>query len=122
MLSKMADGVKNIYLACGYTDCRKQIEGLSALVDLKFNLDPCLPNSIFLFCNRKRTTIKVLRWDRNGFILATKKLMEKMKFQWPKSPEDVVNITYQEYRWLCEGLKIYQPKAHRDIQLKQIAY
>lgn len=122
MLSKMADGVKNIYLACGYTDCRKQIEGLSALVDLKFNLDPCLPNSIFLFCNRKRTTIKVLRWDRNGFILATKKLMEKMKFQWPKSPEDVVNITYQEYRWLCEGLKIHQPKAHRDIQLKQIAY
>ena len=118
----MADGIEHIIIACGSTDCRKQIEGLSAIVDLKFKLDPCLANSIFLFCNRKRNTIKLLRWDKNGFILATKKVMEEMKFQWPKSPDEILNITYQEYRWLCEGLKINQPKAHRDIQPKQIAY
>ena len=111
----MADGVENIYLACGHTDFRKQIEGLSAMINLKFKLNPYLSNSVFLFCNKKKNAIKMLRWEHNGFILATKKLMQEMRFQWPKTAEEVVNISHQELRWLTEGLKIDQPKAHRSI-------
>ncbi|MCX7921750.1 MAG: IS66 family insertion sequence element accessory protein TnpB [Clostridia bacterium] len=122
MLTRMADGVEHIYLACGHTDFRKQIEGLSAMVSLKFRLEPCFSNSIFVFCNKKKNTIKLLRWDGNGYLLATKKLMEEMKFQWPKSPEEILDISQQEYKWLLEGLKIEQPKAHRKIKKKEMVY
>ncbi|WP_353050533.1 IS66 family insertion sequence element accessory protein TnpB [Bacteroides acidifaciens] len=44
---------------------------------------------MLLFCNLKRNGIKVLRYDSNGFILASKKLLDGMKFQWPKTPEGV---------------------------------
>ncbi|QZY57178.1 IS66 family insertion sequence element accessory protein TnpB [Crassaminicella profunda] len=108
----MADGVEHIYLALGYTDFRKQINGLSSMVALQFKLDPYAGKSLFLFCNKRRTAIKALRWDGNGFVLASKNLVEHMKFQWPKTKGDLRNINKQELRWLLEGLQIDQKKAH----------
>ena len=40
-----------IYIAVGYTDMRKQIDGLAAVVQQNFRLDP-FSNSLFLFCGR----------------------------------------------------------------------
>ena len=117
MLRNIADDAEHIYIACGFTDFRKQIESLSALVSLKFNLDPYTSKCIFIFCNKKKNSIKVLRWDNDGFILLTKKLIDKMKFQWPKDPEGVKDISTQELRWLLEGLSLEQPKAHKKIKL-----
>lgn len=117
MLRNIADDAEHIYIACGFTDFRKQIESLSALVSLKFNLDPYTSKCIFIFCNKKKNSIKVLRWDNDGFILLTKKLVDKMKFQWPKDPEGVKDISTQELRWLLEGLSLEQPKAHKKIKL-----
>ena len=42
---------EHIYIAIGYTDMRKQIDGLSAIVQHNFNLNP-FSNSVFLFCGR----------------------------------------------------------------------
>lgn len=117
MLRNIADDAEHIYIACGFTDFRKQIESLSALVSLKFNLDPYSSKSIFIFCNKRKNSIKVLRWDNDGFILLTKKLIEKMKFQWPKDPEGGKDISNRELRWLLEGLSIEQPKAHKKIDI-----
>lgn len=117
MLRNIADDAEHIYIACGFTDFRKQIESLSALVSLKFNLDPYTSKCIFIFCNKKKNSIKVLRWDNDGFILLTKKLVDKMKFQWPKDPEGVKDISVQELRWLLEGLSLEQPKAHKKIKV-----
>ncbi|MDO5522368.1 MAG: IS66 family insertion sequence element accessory protein TnpB [bacterium] len=117
MLKNIADDAEHIYIACGFTDFRKQIESLSALVSLKFNLDPYTPKCIFIFCNKRKNSIKVLRWDNDGFVLITKKLIEKMRFQWPKDPEGIKDISNQELRWLLEGLSIDQPKAHKKIDI-----
>ena len=117
MLRNIADDAEHIYIACGFTDFRKQIKSLSALVSLKFNLDPYTSKCIFIFCNKRKNSIKVLRWDNDGFILLTKKLIDKMKFQWPKDPEGVKDISTQELRWLLEGLSLEQPKAHKKIKL-----
>ena len=117
MLRNIADDAEHIYIACGFTDFRKQIKSLSALVSLKFNLDPYTSKCIFIFCNKRKNSIKVLRWDNDGFILLTKKLIDKMKFQWPKDPEGVKDISVQELRWLLEGLSLEQPKAHKKIKL-----
>lgn len=115
MIQYMAEGVNHIYLALGYTDFRKQITGLTSMVALQFKLDPYSSISLFLFCNKKHSSIKALRWDGNGFVLATKSLADDMKFQWPKIKGELRNISNQEYRWLLEGLQIDQRKAHPKI-------
>ena len=105
-------GVK-VYLALGNTDMRKSINGLSIIVDSHFDLDP-YSGHLFVFCNRKRTIMKILYWDRNGFCLWHKRL-EKEKFQWPERAGDVMIVEERELRWLMEGLEINQAKAHKKV-------
>lgn len=116
MMRHLAEDASHIYLACGATDFRKQISGLTAIVNLQFKLDPFQETSVFIFCNKKRDAIKVLRYDKNGFLLATKKLLEGMKFQWPRTPDEVKQISFQQLEWLLQGLKIEQEKAHHPVK------
>ena len=96
---------------------RKGIAGLSALVTMKFQLDPFEEDSVFLFCNKKRDAIKVLRYDRNGFILAHKKLLDEMRFRWPSKKEEVKKITPKQIEWLLDGLEIEQKWAHHRVNV-----
>ena len=69
------------------------------------------------FVTEKRDSIKVLRYDQNGFILATKKLLDDMKFQWPRTPDEVKEISFQQVEWLLQGLEIEQKKAHHQVKI-----
>ena len=106
-------GADQVYIACGYTDLRKGIDGLARLVQQQFELDP-FTNTLFLFCGRRRDRIKGLYWEKDGFILLYKRL-EQGAYQWPRSESEVKTLTRQQYRWLMEGLQIEQPKAHRPV-------
>ena len=53
---------KDIYIACAYTDMRKSIDGLAAVVQEQFHLDP-FSKSLFLFCGKRCDRMKVLFWD-----------------------------------------------------------
>ena len=116
-MKRIAEGASRIFLAYGNTDFRKQIPGLVAMVTLNFKLDLYNDDYVFIFCNRKRDAIKVLRYDRNGFVLATKKLLDDMKFQWPRTPDEVKEITFQQVEWLLQGLEIEQKKAHHQVKI-----
>lgn len=107
---------EKIYIATGYTDMRKSIDGLAAIVQQNFQLNP-FQNSLFLFCGRKRDRMKVLYWESDGFILLYKRL-ESGCFQWPKNSEAVKCITPQEFRWLLEGLSLKQPKAIKKLDVE----
>jgi len=74
---------KQVYLAAGPTDMRKQINGLAALVEAAFKLSST-DASVFVFCNKKRNRIKILEWDSDGFWLYFKRL-EKGHYLWPKT-------------------------------------
>ena len=102
-----------VYIALGYTDLRRGIDGLAAVVQESFALDP-FTNTLFLFCGRRKGRIKGLLWEGNGFLLLYKRL-ETGSFQWPRTGEEARQLTSQQYRWLLEGLSIDQPKAHRPI-------
>ena len=112
-------GADKVYIACGYTDLRKGIDGLALLVRQEFGLDP-FTNTLFLFCGRRRDRIKGLYWEGNGFVLVYKRLEEGV-YQLPRSESEVRQITPQQYRWLMEGLKVEQPKAHRPVEGLSIA-
>ena len=101
--------VKNYYIACGYTDMRKQIDGLAALVQTQFGQEMD-ETPLYLFCGRRADRIKALYWDGTGYILLYKRLTEK-RFQWPRNESELKKLTQQEFRWLMEGLSIAQTKA-----------
>jgi transposase len=103
------EGAK-IYLACGYTDMRKQIDGLAQLVEQSFHLNP-FDNVFFLFCGHRRDRMKALYWEGDGFLLLYKRLDSKSAYQWPRSTAEAREITPQQYRWLMEGLKIDPKQA-----------
>lgn len=102
-----------VYIACGYTDLRRGIDGLAGIVQQQFQLDP-FTRSLFLFCGKRRDRIKALYWEGDGFVLLYKRL-ESGSFQWPRSMNEVRTLTPQQYRWLMEGLSIEQPKAHKEV-------
>ena len=101
--------VQKIYLVTGRTDMRKSFDGLMAVIRDNFQMDP-FSNAVFLFCGRKKNTMKALYFDRDGFVLLQKRL-DNGKFQWPRNASEVRPLTRQEFRWLMEGLSIDQPKA-----------
>lgn len=102
-----------VYFAAGSTDLRRSIDGLSLLVERQMELDP-LSGHVFVFCNRRRTLVKVLYWDRNGFCLWQKRL-EKECFRWPKDEDCVVEVGARELMWFLEGLKLDQKGAHKKM-------
>ena len=118
-MRQLMQDADRIFIACGATDFRKQIPELVALVSIQFKLDPYQGNHVFIFCNKKKDSIKVLRYDSNGFILATKKLLDDLKFQWPRTPEEVKEISFRQVEWLLQGLEIEQKKAHHRVKINK---
>ena len=54
---------KKVYLALGFTDLRRGIDGLAAIVRFQFSLDPYDKNTLFLFCGRRSDRSKALLWE-----------------------------------------------------------
>ena len=69
-----ASGFKKVYLAMGFTDLRRGIDGLATIVRFQFKLDPYDKNTLFLFCGRRCDRIKALLWEGDGFLLMYKRL------------------------------------------------
>jgi transposase len=107
-----------VYLGLGATDMRKSIDALSILVSKHLNQE-LFSDHIFVFCNRRRTMLKILYWDRNGFCLWHKRL-DHDKFHWPESESQVYEIGSRELRWLIEGLDIDQTQAHGNYNYQAV--
>lgn len=112
MLANVA--TERVFLACGSTDMRKSINGLVVLVQEHFQRDP-FEGTLFVFCNKQKNKIKILRWEHDGFWLYYKRL-EKGIFKWPTSRKDKgLNVTERELRWLLDGLTLEQKSAHKEV-------
>lgn len=74
-----AEGTR-VFLACGSTDLRKSIDGLAALVTQVLEED-VFSDTLFVFCNRGRDKLKILRWETNGFWLYYRRL-ERGRFRY----------------------------------------
>jgi transposase len=111
MLSEAS--AERVYLALGATDLKKSINGLAAIVQEQFKLNP-FSSCLFVFCNYRRDKIKILYWDHNGFWLYYRRL-EKGKFKWPKEGEGPLVVSRRQLRWLLDGLSLEQQQAHPKV-------
>jgi transposase len=116
MLSQLH--ANQVYLACGSTDLRKSIDGLAAIVQEGFGLDPFSP-ALFVFCNRERNKLKILHWEHNGFWLFYRRL-ERGTFRWPSGNEGTVTVSSRELRWLLDGLALSQRQAHAKVTAQTV--
>jgi len=106
--------LERVYLHRAPIDMRKQMNGLAALVEGVLKVDP-FSGSLFVFINRRRDKLKLLVWDRSGFIVWYKRL-EQEKFHWPvRSDETVVTLSGEQLHWLLEGYDVWRMKAHKTL-------
>ena len=100
-----ATGFDRIYIACGYTDLRQGIDGLTAVIRRQLGVDPFQKNVLFMFCGRKPDKIKCLIWEGDGFLLLYKRLLDG-RYQWPRSKQEVMEMTQEQFEWLMSGQTI----------------
>lgn len=108
------DRERRIFVQLGYTDMRKQINGLAATVQAQ-RPDGPLDGSYFIFCGKTRRLLKVLYWDRTGFCLWQKRL-EEAKFPWPKEGSELDEVTRHHIRLVLKGIDAW--KEHRELKFK----
>ena len=91
-----------VYLHREPIDFRAGINSLAILVEQTMALDP-FARAVFAFCNRRRDRMKLLFFDRSGFVLVLKRLTED-KFRWPRRQEAVVTLTTEQLHWMLDGI------------------
>ena len=98
------------YLYCAACDMRKSFNSLSGLVRNELGRDPA-SGEVFVFINRRRNCIKLLHWERGGFVLYYKRL-EQGTFTLPKltSQSTVADapLSWPELVLMIEGIRVQQ--------------
>jgi transposase len=85
------------------SDMRKSFDALAGLVRSQLKQNP-LSGDVFVFVNRRRTHVKLLVWDRNGFVLYYKRL-EQGTFEVPTGPAGGA-LTWQQLVLILEGVSL----------------
>jgi transposase len=97
--------IKKIIVATGRTDMRKGIDGLVSIVRLNYGMNPLETGTIFLFCGRRKNKIKCLAFEGDGFSLSVKRVTDG-SFSWPNTPNEVLNLTFEQYDRLITGFTV----------------
>jgi len=106
-------GALRIFLYRGPADMRKSYDGLAGLVRAELHDDP-LSGALFVFCNRRRTMVKMLYFDRDGLAIWGKRL-ERGTFRIPPPDGPTAEIDRRHLTLLLEGVtprrlaRRYQP-------------
>lgn len=109
------------YLSRQGADMRKSYDGLSGLVRQGLGRDP-LSGEVFIFLNRRRTMVKILVWDRSGFVLWGKRL-ERGTFELPGGREDGASIvlTWEELVLILEGVSLRSVRRRKRYSVEKEA-
>ena len=111
-------GNVRLFLYNGFTDMRKGFNGLSGLVNNELGRDP-LSGDVFIFVNRRRTLIKLLVWDKSGFVIYYKRL-EKGTFEFPSTESEAksLELPREDLMMILEGINLKTAKKNKRFLLK----
>ena len=109
------------YLSREPCDMRKSYDGLSGIVRKGLNRDP-LSGEVFMFLNRRRTMIKLLVWDRSGFVVWCKRL-ERGTFELPQRMAQgaSVVVNWDELVMILEGVSLSSVRRRKRYAMKKKA-
>ncbi len=101
-------GNDRLFLYRGPTDMRKGFDGLSGLVRNELKQDPC-SGDVFIFLNRNRNRIKLLRWEQHGFSIYYKRL-ESGRMELPNMAEGdcSIPVSWATLTMMLEGISLQQ--------------
>jgi transposase len=102
-----------IYFATGLVDMRNGIDGLRALVESTLKKDP-YEGHLFVFVGKSKDKVKILFWDKNGFVLHMKRL-ERGRFQLPSVDGAArrVEMEATELAMLLDGIDLNAKRLAR---------
>ena len=88
-----------VFLACKPADFRRGIDGLAALCRQRLGEDP-MGGAIFVFRNRRGTSLKLIFYDGQGFWLCQKRLSQGRLRWWPDSAQPSQALSARELQIL----------------------
>jgi transposase len=107
--------IERVYLYRAPIDMRKQMDGLALLVQQSMRAD-AFSGALFVFVNRRCNKLKILTWERNGFIVWYKRL-ERDRFCWPRKMEaSVLTLTGEQLHWLLDGYDVWRMRGHEPLE------
>ena len=101
-----AVGFEKIFIATGYTDLRRGIDGLASTIKFQFDLDPFQKHILFLFCGKRTDRIKGLVWE--GLNIGG--------FSWSRTKEEAMEITPEQFQMLMQGLSIVAKYPIKELK------
>ena len=96
-----------IYVAAEAVDLRRGFDGLAATTRSVIRQDP-LNGHLFVFLNRRKNRVKLLVWDRTGYLLVYKRL-ERGTFALPTAPaagQRHIEVDAGELGLMLEGVDL----------------
>jgi transposase len=117
---KAPSSFSGVFIHKGAVDMRRGINGLCDVVQSS-GMGDLMGKNLFVFCGKRRSSIKVLYFDRSGFCLWQKRL-ETDKFPWPKKHEgEIVTLSPQQFTWLLEGFDVWKIKPFADSNFERVS-
>lgn len=107
------------YLYSQPTDMRKSFDSLCQLVETGMERNP-MSGEVFLFINRPRNRMKLLRWEFGGFILYYKRL-ESGTFELPASVPEGCSTTvhWPELVMMVQGISLQHIRTRKRYLLTE---
>jgi transposase len=105
MFSENGLTFSKIIVAVGRSDLRNGIDGFSAMIRLKYGLDPLEKDTLFLFCGNKSDRIKGILWTGDRFVMIYIRLADG-RFLWPRTEEEARTLSGAEFLRLMDGFNI----------------
>ena len=107
----------NYYLYAAHTDMRKGFDGLCGIVQSQMSQN-ALSGSVFIFVNRRRTQLKLLLWEGDGFAIYYKRL-EKGTYELPavSSSSATAELDARQLQFILQGVSlrkvVYRPRLRK---------
>lgn len=96
------------------------MDGLALLAKEVIRQDP-MSGALFGFINARRNKLKLLVWEKNGFVVWYKRL-ERDKFHWPRTADEaVVTLSVEQLNWLLDGYDVWRMKPHAALHFSVLS-
>jgi transposase len=97
---------------------RRSFDGLGQIAEAVVGEDP-MSGHLFVFRNRRRDRVKVLHWDRSGFVLWYKRL-EEGSFQFPSNDGARLEVSSADLAMILEGIDLSEVRRRKRFHRKVV--